>query len=491
MRKINKYTYLWASIPFIILFLFRYFTIDSGVSSIELKTVCLYLLLLYLISGYVWISTTKRTFSPFSLFLIMCFIFNSGQLILYLFDIEIQNWYVIVKHYNIDTIIKMIYFQSLCVIAMTSGALLAYDKKVKYCFDNFHPFQNAKSRWNKLNHLDIIFYIISIITIGYNLMRLLLRSQYGYMNQELETNDSSLISLLEYIFFILFYYQMSRNPKGGKNKIALIIGVIFTLIKVLYGKRNYLLYIGGGIVFVYLYIYKKNKKIKKWQVLLGIMVALVGFSAMRGLTLLRNYSLTDINFQLIEEVYSGGILNGLYGTLAEFGKSANCLLTTMQSFFDGRVTHAGTIPYALILGFVPSKVTAIFIDSPVSETLSIWVTGAIGAANEQGFSLFAEAFYNFDIWGFLFLFAFGYIIVKLEYLIMKNINSKYFTKRIYACSILYLTVYSAFLARGELRLISTPIRRCFYIWIIMTLLSSRRTDRERKKYEEKNSFYNS
>ncbi|MDO5293781.1 MAG: O-antigen polysaccharide polymerase Wzy [bacterium] len=477
MRKISKCIYLWTSIPFTIALLVRYFTVDNDISGVEVKGGCLYLLILYVISEYVWVNTTKRFFAPFSLFLIMCLIFNAGQLILYLFDIEIQNWYVIVKHYSTDTMLKMIYFQSLCVIGMTSGALLAYNRKVKQCFEYSCPPQNNKTHWNQMDNIDIVFYLIAIIAIGYSLMRLLLRSQYGYMNQELETNGSSWVSLLEYIFFILFYYEMSRYHKEEKNKITLIIGIIFVLIKVLYGKRNYLLYIVGGIVFIYLYVYKKQSKIKKWQIVLGIVISLVGFSAMRGLTLLRNYSLHDINFQLIEEVYSGGILNGLYGTLAEFGKSANCLLTTMQSFFNEEVTHAPTIPYALLLGFVPKKVTSLFINDPVSENLSIWVTGTIGAASEQGFSLYAEAFYNFNIWGFLFLLAFGFTIVKLEYLVMKNMSSKYFIKRIYSCSILYLIVYCAFLARGELRLISTPIRRCFYIWIIMLLLSSRRASK--------------
>ena len=474
---ILKNAYLGLSVFFIIYFLIRYHLIGENVSNLEVKSGCLYLLILYAVSITIWIKVSNRLLTPFTMFFCACFLFNSGQLILYFFDIEIANWFVIVKHYSSDIMLKMICFQSLCVIAMTCGALIALNSRTENIMKMQREYVALEPSNQKIDVIDIFFGIICVLTIVSFLTSLSMRGSMSYTDYYYSnTSGSNLKSLIRYIFHILFYYELIRSKKGKKRSYIIAIGLIIAVLMILVGSRFNVITIIGGIIFILLYVHNESYNVKLWHKCLLVSFGLVALSLMRGLTYLRNYSLSSISWTLIKDVYSGGLLNGLYGTLAECGKSANCLLTTMEQFNQSGVTHEPTLLISLLLGFVPSKIASFF-GVPVNISLSEWVTKLIGTSNGQGYSLFAECFYNMGVWGFVIMLAVGYAFIRTEKKVFELINTNRVGKIIIACSLIYIMTYAIFLARAESILISTPIRRYIYIWFIVMFLYSTRKRR--------------
>jgi len=192
-------------------------------------------------------------------------------------------------------------------------------------------------------------------------------------------------------------------------------------------------------------------------------------SLMKGWTYLRNYPLSELNWGLVQKAYSTGLLQGLYDTLSEMGKTINTLVTTISTVDAGNATNDRTILYALFVGVVPESVAGVLKLTPEIKSLASWVTKIIGVRNGQGYSIFAEAYFNYQNFGFLFMLVFGYIYVKLENQVVKLFQSDSPSFTILGCGILYLISYACFLSRADMTLMSSYIKFVVYISIVIII----------------------
>ena len=123
----------------------------------------------------------------------------------------------------------------------------------------------------------------------------------------------------------------------------------------------------------------------------------------------------------------------------------------------------GIVPKVSILEFLG-------ISEPERWRLSKWITDLHGSNAGWGYSMFAEAYYNFRELGFLFMGAFGYFFAWLECRMEKWYAQG---KTVMASGWLFLTTYMVFLARADSLLITARIRYVLYLAIVCWILRNR------------------
>ena len=102
--------------------------------------------------------------------------------------------------------------------------------------------------------------------------------------------------------------------------------------------------------------------------------------------------------------------------VSEMGGSLRVLTTTIRAIDIGAVKGEQTFLYTVLKGIVPQVelLDAIGIHEPERWHLSTWITDTYGQSAGWGYSMYAEAYYNFKEWGCVFMGAFGYIYSMLE-----------------------------------------------------------------------------
>ena len=194
--------------------------------------------------------------------------------------------------------------------------------------------------------------------------------------------------------------------------------------------------------------------------------------AFNAISTLRNLSLSSLNLLTISDaVFSGGLTVNLSRFIAEMGSSMRTLCSTIVQMDCGQ-GHEATFLYTLLKGIIPVGVlNTLGITEPVNWSLSGWITYVNGNGSGWGYSIIAEAFYNFGESGFLFFAIFGYLYEILDVMIEKwYLEGRFFL----AGAWLYVGSYIVFLARSDSALITTPFRFAVYIAIISFFLKNKR-----------------
>ncbi|MDD4689310.1 MAG: hypothetical protein PHE51_06140 [Eubacteriales bacterium] len=384
---------------------------------------------------------------------------------MHVLGVEINNWYVVYREASRHLLMKTLCFQTLCVFAITWGAVLASKdigdlKKPEYTYALRRD--NSKYDW-----IDWLFILLALMVMYEYVTLLISRNDFAYASGE--ERSGTLFYLIRYPFLILLYYQFYRHTHKKWVRRTYILGGFVMLSVFLLGARYAIVPILLGLMFIAFVI--KNTKIDltyKQKILL-VIAGLLFLSLMKGWTHLRNYPLSELNWKLVQEAYSTSLLQGLYDTLAEMGKTINTIVSTISAVDAGNLKNDRTILYALFVGVVPESVANAFKLTPEIKSLASWVTKIIGVRNGQGYSIFAEAYFNYHNFGFLFLFLFGYVFVKLENQAVKLFNSDNSSMTMLGCGILYLISYATFLARADLILMASYIRFIVYIYAIIVI----------------------
>ena len=144
------------------------------------------------------------------------------------------------------------------------------------------------------------------------------------------------------------------------------------------------------------------------------------------------------------------------------------LIYTISSIDSGTVANEPTLLYTLVHGIVPGKILDILgFPQPEHWRLSSWITSSYGGFAGWGYSMTAEAYFNFGKIGFLFFALFGYVYEWAECYIRKLFMSG---KSVIAATWLFVIAYMIFLARADSCLVCTYIRYAFAVTIVAIVM---------------------
>ena len=147
-----------------------YFDADVG-----LKTKCVTLTIVYTTCIIIWVSETHRIVSLFFIFLVYMMFSNAGQLLLYVFGMDFEGYYLnVINLYSESVVIRAIDFQNVCVILMTAFGIVAYNihspKTQMEINKNVNGIQNKnvngiqlKENAYNIDYIDVLFIIFAIV----------------------------------------------------------------------------------------------------------------------------------------------------------------------------------------------------------------------------------------------------------------------------------------------------------------------------------------
>lgn len=428
------------------------------------------LLLVYAVAFLLWIGYTKKYASIFFVFLVFCFLFNAGQILLGLFDTTFVSEVNIYHEYSSTAILKMILFQCDCVLALMLGAILAYKESPSSVTVQEDSPLSGKTA---LTFTDIIFLLVTALLAVSYLREVVQRGGASYGDYYYGDREGISVPLL-FFYHVSMYKVLVDHERDVMSKIAFLINIIMAALMLMVGSRNAILQIIFGSLFILFYVRRQPVKLSFGKKIVVAVVAVVGILFMTGVQSLRQYSLSQLNWDVVAQVYGDGLWANVEDALAQMGGSARCIIVTQNRIDLGAVESEQTILYTIVKAFIPVNILDfLHIEQPIYQSLSAWVSATGGTVitlenpSGWGYSIFAEAYYDFKAWGFLYLFVWGFAFVWLE----QKVQSLIRRERVWeGCALLYVLAYGIFIARADSNLLTTRTRYCFYVFVLCYLI---------------------
>jgi oligosaccharide repeat unit polymerase len=448
---------------FLLLFLYLIgFSLGSmgTVTSVQINMANITLIFVYLLAVVSWLKITKNYFSLYLVFIIYSFLFNAGQTLTQYIPNYGYTYLNIYRVYSNEYIFKMLIFQTLVIIAMHFGALLAYKLFRGRHFDITKvPVKNIQK---KSIVLDFTFYLSSALMLLYSFIQLALRMEHSYADYyALRDPTSQYITAIFYWSFISYFLRHSKDNK----KLMYSIIILQILAMLIVGRRTLIIPMIASLLFLQI-ITTPSMFLNKRRVLKLIIFGLVGAFLVGVSAEMRSLELQGISTQIKWIFSKQGFMFYVFNSLQEMGVSARTIIVTMMKI-DGGFQHQSTIFYDLAKAFIPTSILSNFgVNVPEVGQLSTWVTSLSSSSSGWGYSFIAEAYFNFGMLGFIFTGIYGFIISFLEFSAIKNIHEG---KILLPTVIVYLLSHQLFYARAHFGLITGPIRLVIYLLIISAI----------------------
>jgi oligosaccharide repeat unit polymerase len=400
----------------LLLSLWGWYLINSlnGNSQLNLMLLCWINSIAFLIQIRLLKSVVGSYVNPIVLFSIFLFMFSSGQLILYSFSININDFNIF-NRLDHEVLQYAILYLILGYAVYQLGVLIAIRKKNIYVTFISSP----KMEPNKIIFtIGLLFFIIGFIPYMVNMIySFIVVSSLGYSAyyQEGVRLNNLLIGLGYYIFTGLILIVAAG--KMYQKKLAIGFLVLIAIMRLLSGDR------GDSIVYIFtaymLYIYFINQG--KSSVLKTGILVIITMSFVPVIGVLRHSASMENN----PSIFSIFIENNIFlSTLSNLGATAWPLAKIMEIFPTYQdYLSGGTYMAALIL-LIPSFLRIGFLSDidRVFTGPAGWLMEYLRMSYGPGFTPFAESFMNFGWWGILFMGVFGFSISKLLSIKSKHVK---------------------------------------------------------------------
>lgn len=410
-----------------------------------------------------WMFLTKERFSPYIIFLLACFLFWLGQTFLFALNIRAGNFELYYMYSNKELVSAEI-FTCIGFLFLHLGAL------INYKLNSIHEISCIEEIEDELLEKSIKMVITPIFLIsGIGFMIELINKidislTTGYRSIYEETTVvgglSNIINSLDMFFipslFILFVVH--KNKKHIRNIFIALVLLIF-IGNIIIGLRGY----AFALIISFMWLYSNQiKKFKFKHVLMLLILGVLGLILIDVVADFRNMS--NKTFQSFFYLTSENIINGnpIFESIAEFGGSMFPMIETMNIINRMEDFGFGITYISSFLAVIPS----IFVGGysfAEQAALATWLKETLSMNYGPGYSLIAEAYYNFGWFGTLFMSVLGYVVIKILYPKSLTKDNQILRNTFVAICIFYLIIYS----RSSVLLL---IRYLFYSTIVLFTL---------------------
>ncbi|MGG2092739.1 O-antigen polysaccharide polymerase Wzy [Bacillus sp. S13(2024)] len=352
-------------------------------------------------------------FHPYILFLLSFFVYLYGQAFLKSLGISLENFDLYVEFTHAEMLAAQLY-TCLCMAFLHLGAILSirdYKDRKSNVMNRMENISSPKT----VKIVAWIFVIVSVYPYFHNVLDDVKNSlNNGYLslyeNENISGSASNMIQSLS-MFFIPGLFFLLICYKENKLILRLISGVI--LFSVLIG------YMTGGrgtatsliIAFIWLW-HVQIKPFKGYKVFILITIGFILFSTLPVISEFRLYSNRDIGtfFDLYQKkmIEDNLIVSGI----GELGGSMFPLVKVMNIMPDIYSFKLGESYFSSIMAIIPSSFFGGYSFADLAD-LPNWLMKVLKMDYGPGFSIVAEAYYNFGWFGPLFMSILGYAFGKL------------------------------------------------------------------------------
>ena len=368
---------------------------------------------LFLMLGYM----NQSLITLYSVFLILFYIFQNGQLLLYAFDVNVDFLYV--EKSTTDQLYKGVLFSNLCMFSAFAAAIFSFKerkgwitKKLDYVSPKF------------LYDVSLIGLIVTgVIAYILIIIKLIVWLRGGYsLVIVFESGIPSILGLLEALFPAFSILAIVSGVKSqSKIQLILVLFILWGMGTALMGDRT----IGLGVMVIFLLMFyfgcfSFSKRLYKGIFYIGSVTV---------------FLLIPITFSIRnhEQFTLGSIFDVFVDVLYELGfsffplQAIIMLCPTTHNYLLGK-----SLICSAFAGFFPESLDILGLFSGISDMASTpahWIAARYQYGFGMDCSLNAEMYANFEMYGFLSMFVICAIVAsmlkKVDYESNQNVFSQY------------------------------------------------------------------
>nr|WP_321302568.1 O-antigen polysaccharide polymerase Wzy [uncultured Trichococcus sp.] len=400
--------------------------------------------------------------NQYSLYFLSYYIFSFGQILLFSFGFEYKEFNLL-RIYPEESIILYCVFFCIGTCFLLLGALTAVRKDLKI---NSNVYTNDENRTLRRS-VKIVAWILLLISAPAYLMmlidNLIISIKYGYsaiyeLSRVSSSNSlSNIISSFEMWFIPSLYLLLMEYKQNKVVKNILLLIIVFVICASFFGggRSTAIAIIVSSVFLMHVEIQKFNKKDKLKIILFGILLLMI-------IPVVKMYRGVDSkSIDSFFKVLSASMgSNFIVDTIGELGGSMQPWLLVYNLIPGNYSFRLGQSYLAALLAVIPSLLLGGHSFTKYAN-LSDWLKMAANMDYGPGFSVNAEAYYNFGWLGCVFLFFIGWMYYKfLSNNMLKGKILRY--KNVFSAITLYLFVTTArnsvyLTIRKELYVIGLPI----------------------------------
>lgn len=345
-------------------------------------------------------------FSSYAVFLIVFYLFQNGQVLLYALNIPFDTFYV--DKYSSRILLDSVIFSTLCLISAFGASIFSLNKS---------PNDIIQKNGNQLNPKNVLavskkgFFFLGIVALPLMFVKFYICATTGYfMMIKFAETVPSILKMIEKLFLAFSVLSLVYSDRKSRwYKIITIIILIWSLLAVFSGDRTVGL---AGIAMLLLYRSNTNgvklsfiKRVKKYTFFIFV-----------GLGILYLINIA-FSFRMQEQVETHSVYDTVIDAISQLGFSFFPLVLMMDvcpsvhSFQYGKTFIGG-----LVYGLIPSNIDFF----GITETFEEWSSGPTSWIDQDfnynfgiDFSLIAECWVNFGWYGWIAMFFLCVVIAKL------------------------------------------------------------------------------
>lgn len=351
----------------------------------------------------------KSMISAYLLFMVLFYLFQNGQIILYAIGISFDTFYI--EKYDLELLLKVIVFSTLCLIMAFVAGVFSIPERTKT------QFISSVNNFREKSVLAVAkkgCLITSTIAFPIMFVKFYICATSGYFAViEFAENTPSIVKVIEKLFLgFCILVLVYAKPKSTPQKMTSCLLIVWSLLAVFSGDRTVGL---AGITTLAFYNFKSasDKNIgKNMLTLLGAGVAVIYLIGIA------------FSFRMQQSTEVQGISGTIIDAVSQLGFSFFPLVLTMDicpsihNYVYGKSLIGG-----LVSGLIPNNFDPLGIFDVFSEWSSEpagWIESDFDYNFGIDFSLTAECYANFGWWGWIAMFFLCSIVAKL----LKNLDFK-------------------------------------------------------------------
>lgn len=404
----NRKTAIGLLIAFSIFYVIYSFSVDSPTFE-NLKVLGTVGLIQFFVSVYSSIKNGQRLISPYIVFLTVLYIFQAGQSLMYPFDIISKRDLVGFIDITTDDVFNAQVVTLAFLAFFQIGSLLCKVDEKK-----FNKSEETESFQKK--RLIKVGWFLAIISIYpyyqeliHNAILSMLRGYGALYEGEAKIGIANLQSMIADYFIpsVICLYIGYRNNKTARIIISSLLLLNCAIILVTGGRTEAVIIIALLLILQNYLVRRFNKKELSIIGVGGVMVLvlLAGISKMR--------SNASRNFEDTFSISSENSSNGAVDAIGEMGSSMFCQIWTADIMSETNDFRYGSSYAYAFTSIIPNL--GFWSIHPAKEhaNLSHWLTTEKGFSFGTGYSMVAEAYINFWIFGAFMMMLLGFGLTKI------------------------------------------------------------------------------
>lgn len=397
--------------------------------------------------------------SPFSLFIIVLFVYNCGQIWMNLFGIPILSGSYTIDRYSDELLSKSLLFFLLMTIVISVFYVLKLSKSVNCIAINEDKTIINGGKSTQLTPL-YLFYFLLIICLVYDYLQYRIAAVSGYATALYARADNELLYMANCAFPFSVFWVMRSNIGLTPKNIAIVLSVLrYALTTLLIGYRMQAISFVLTVIVLTPRSKDSSKKKSKYFFLIVAGIILAGLLSIVSANIRRGN----------EGIGAVGIWESYVSLLQELGGTFIDLPIIIRDIGEIGTAYGMTYLCAILylipfIGhIIPDMAKYVSLSSILYTRITIYSNSSLGG------SMLAEFFYNFR-WLAIIIAApiLGSGLAKICNYLKKNIDNPF------KSAMLGYIIYTLILfIRGNISEVAIYIRCAVYIYILHLLMQGR------------------